>query len=221
MYVNSKSISILTLTPLLLLQTNDQRPSAPTGYYISSEWMTLELPRNEHESRNEGAYYLIFQRRYSNSEEEQLLKIAEATYPKREVMSVAIEAAPHGLDPIPEVEDLWWYAEYNDVRVPYAITGKSANFFLTLYKQITGQKWESGYPRCTFRYHARINQMERYAIGGNVFQNVYVVRMNLEWRLVRGPRSAIHFEKERMVILDVNHNVLGVFGDWYPTVMIS
>ena len=163
-------------------------------------------------------------RSFRDSDEERLIRIAEETYPPPEAVLAAGES-PGNRAPSKQPR-LWWYGDFDGVRLPYAITMDAVRYYLNL-TQTLGQ----GKPpvpggikmkRSTFRYSATISSRpQTISRDGRVFRDAFVVTMKLSWSDYCGSLCACWFDLERTVVLRRDGTVLCVFGDQRPMVTVS
>ena len=171
------------------------------------------------------AFVATVNRGFRNSEEERLIRIAEETYPPAEAVLSIAETRPGGHGPSKQ-ERLWWYGEFDGVRLPYAVTMDAVRYYLALTQAFgRGDTTQTnGIPmkRSNFSYHANVSSRpSTYSRDGRVFEDVYVVEMGLRWSNYCGSLCACSFDLDRTVVLRRDGTVLCVFGDQRPRVLVS
>jgi carboxypeptidase family protein len=171
------------------------------------------------------AFVAMVNRSFRNREEERLIRIAEETYPPPEAV---LAAAPPRSDKTALSKEmrLWWYGDFDGVRLPYAVTMDAVRYYLQLTQSLgrgdTTQTHGIRMKRSDFSYSASISRRpETYSRDGRVFKDVYVVEMRLHWSNYCGPVCACSFRLDRTVVLRRDGTVLCVFGDQKPMVMVS
>jgi len=161
-------------------------------------------------------------RQFATPEEETLIAIAEQFCPARE--DVLAAARPEERDALGlEAGDgcLWWH--YWSFRIPYAITADAVDY----YKQCADSfqqdpsLCQTSFPYADLNYQAGIEFMTVYAHGDTQYDNVYVVQMSLAYCEYYGWLSAEGFEKQRVVVLTAQGEVLAVYGDGPTDVIVS
>jgi len=160
---------------------------------------------------NPDRHRVTIRRTAANESEKKMISVAEAAYPaKSEVVAAG------KMEPPPVDDKLWWYKEVLGIKIPYAITARTIEYYSGLmegYRKKALTRYAE--PSSRFSYEASISVQETYAQGGKTFSHVYVVKMKLffEESFVASQSEAVHFNKDREVILDTHGQVLQVTGD--------
>lgn len=195
----------------------------PNGYYVSSEDLALSLPSAI--SDTSGDYRILIERTYGNSEEERLLRIAEALYPPRDTLEAAIGRAHFKLKDVPNEKDLWWASSFDGIRLPYAITGRAVHYYLDLIHSFKRGDFEGSngirMQDASFRYTATIDRQVVFEGPGLRLEDVYVARLRLSWSNYCGPLCALGFQQDRVVVLSPEGEVLWVSGDRQSSALVS
>jgi len=151
------------------------------------------------------------ERNFETPEEQSLIVIAEQVCPARE--DVLAAATPEDRDALAAEagEDcLWWYGCC--FRLPYAITADAVVYFTDRVNQL--EETSKGWPFASaeLEYVVEIEYRDTYTNNGYDYINVYIVHMAMNYgeRLVLAGR---YFEKQRLVVLTPEGEVLAVFGD--------
>lgn len=171
------------------------------------------------------AFVAKVHREFRDPVEERLLRIAEETYPPtKAVLLVTDERADRTA--LSQVKRLWWYGDFDGVRLPYAVTMDAVRYYLGLAQAMgRGETAETrGIPmiQCNFSYSARISPgPTKFDRGGRGFDGVYVADLKLEWSNYCGNLCACWFQLDRTVVLRPDGTVLCVFGDRRPRVLVS
>ncbi|MBI5093401.1 MAG: hypothetical protein HZB26_13295 [Candidatus Hydrogenedentes bacterium] len=150
---------------------------------------------------------------FHSSTEEEMLQIAESTYPAR--ADVVAAAGPDAAR-LPS-QYLWWYRDISfNVHAPYAITAESIVHYTGVVQHLDeirntagGRVWLFGH----FQYHATVDYRASYVDAGQQFENVYVVTMDMALGLLTSRTASVGFTKERVVVLNAAGEVLAIFGD--------
>lgn len=164
-------------------------------------------------------YYI--ERVFQTEFEEQLILVAEAIDPNREAVLVVFDGDTSDLP----AEGLWWYRDFDTVRILYAITGDAIEYYVGLV-EMWGERGIDEYAdifwrRSELTYRADVESMASFTIDGQTFENLYVVSMRLEWYAYCGTVCAHFFEKERTVVFSEEGTLLAVFGDGETRLGIS
>ncbi len=171
------------------------------------------------------AFVAKVHREFRDPVEERLLRIAEETYPPtKAVLLVTDERADRTV--LSQEKRLWWYGDFDGVRLPYAVTMDAVRYYLGLAQAMgRGDSTESNGIRmiaCDFSYSAHISPgTTKFARDGREFEGVYVVDLKLEWSDYCGTTCACWFKLDRTVVLRPDGAVLCVFGDRRPRVLVS
>jgi hypothetical protein len=163
-------------------------------------------------------YIVDIDRDFATAQEEDLILIAENTYPPREEV---LALFPSGTDPQTLPEDLWWYVDYlgSDTRHPYAITTGAIEYYTQKIHDDQANHIlpdSNPFPGAVeqFKYTASIEYFTTFeGEEGETFSNVHVVSMSLSFGGSSGPLSGSGFNMGRKVILTPAGEVLQVQGD--------
>jgi hypothetical protein len=170
------------------------------------------------------AFVAKVRREFRNPAEERLLRIAEETYPPSKAI-VLIADQRSDRNAMSKEKRLWWYGEFDGVRLPYAVTMDAVRYYLGLTQALgRGESTETGIPMkaCNFSYSAHVSSgPTTFTRDGRVFQDVYAVDLKLEWWNYCSPTCACMFHLERTVLLRPDGTVVCVFGDRKPRVAVS
>lgn len=155
-------------------------------------------------------------RLFNNKAELELLKKAEATFPKREEILNFIKKTPSKRRSTSSTEEnLWWYDEFDGTRLPYAITESAVTYYQQKIEEFRIGKFSKNITilNSSFKYIANIKYQQEFIHEQHKYKDVYVVTMDLNWRQYCGQLCAMTFQKKRMVVLKGTGEVLGVFFD--------
>jgi carboxypeptidase family protein len=157
-----------------------------------------------------------------DANEERLLRIAEETYPPPDAI-LAIAGKDASKQDLRKEKRLWWYGQFDGVRLPYAVTMDAVRYYLALI-QTMARGDSSGIPmkRAKFSYTASVSSRpSTLSRDGRVFEDVYTVELRLSWSDYCGSLCACSFDLNRTVVLRADGTVLCVFGDQKPMVIVS
>jgi len=171
------------------------------------------------------AFVASVHRNARRSEMERLIRIAEETYPQPDAILPIAESRP-GRQALQKEKRLWWYGEFDGVRLPYAVTMDAVRYYLGLVQAMgrgdSTQTKGIRMKRAEFSYHANISERPAtYSRDGRVFNDVFVVELGLRWSNYCGLTCACFFHLDRTVVLRRDGTVLCVFGDQKPMVVVS
>ncbi len=173
-----------------------------------------------------GNYTAEILRRYTGETELKLLRIAESVYPPRErVLEVKVGDPFKSPQDVQGNEPLWWYASFEGIRIPYAITTSAVRYYSDLVRAFRDQDFTAtngvAISQCLMRYTGAISHHRWFTVGGQSFPECYVASMEFTWTQQSGDGELMRFVKKRVVILDPKGQVLGVFLDGPTDVQVG
>lgn len=154
-----------------------------------------------------------------------MIAAAEAVQPSKEALRKAAEGRDRndslGLvrtkeTPLPAGDKVWWYQEQLGIRIPFAITADAVAYYSDLVvaygKQALNRYTQ---PSSRLDYHAGVKFHKEFKLDDQTFNDVHVVTLKLVFsqNFVATQTEGMHFEKERVVILDPEGKVLRISGD--------
>jgi len=171
------------------------------------------------------AFTASVHRHFADANEERLLRIAEETYPSPDAI-LAVAGRLASKQDLRKEKRLWWYDEFDGVRLPYAVTMDGVRYYLALIQAVargdSGQTGGIPMKRAKFSYTASISSRpSTLSRDGRVFRDVYTVDLRLSWSNYCGSLCACSFDLNRTVVLRADGTVLCVFGDQKPMVIVS
>ncbi len=144
-----------------------------------------------------------------------LIATAESVYPARDDVLAEAETGWFGSDPatLPE-GDLWWYGDFDCVRLPYAITSETVAYYEGLIEQWQAGDFGAGpvMGSASLNYTAQVYHQDTDPEFPE-YEDMDVVVMYMEWMHICGPLCGLGFTKDRVVILSALGEVLAVYGD--------
>jgi len=171
------------------------------------------------------AFVAKVHREFRNPEEERMLRIAEEVYPPTKAV---LSLADRHLDrkALLQEKRLWWYGEFDGVRLPYAVTMDAVRYYLAITQALArgdhSRTGGFGMKQTDFSYTARVSPgPTTFSRRGQRFENVYVVELSLEWSDYCGSLCACGFLLDRTVLLRPDGSLVCVFGDRKPSVIVS
>ena len=160
---------------------------------------------------NPAKHQVMIHRVAADKQQSDMIAAAEAAQPSKEALKqAAAEAA------VPTGEKVWWYEEKLGIRIPCAITAAAVAY----YSDLVGNYGKQGFkryvePSSRLDYHAGVAFHEKFKQGEKTFSNVHVVTLKLTFsqNFAATETEGMHFQKERMVILDAGGKMLHISGD--------
>ena len=174
---------------------------------------------------NPAKHQVVIRRDATDKQQAAMIAAAEAAQPSAETLRQAAEARdrndPPGLNQPKEAkapvgDKVWWYKEQLGIRIPCAITADAVTYYSDLVgkygKQVLKRYTE---PNSRLDYHAGVKFHKAYKLADKTFNDVHVVTLKLTFdqNFVATGTEGIHFEKERIVVLDAAGKVLHISGD--------
>lgn len=197
---------------------------APPGYYLGAPF---SLPDTLHEVWHGARFRIVIERVADDSLERHLLVQAERLMPARD--SIEAAAAPFtargGNWPrvFAKAAELpgerWWWQEFDDVLIPYALTGATVSHLVERVREFSSQPnpFASSNPgvehAASVEYRARV---ERTADA----RAPYRAQLEIRFRFYCGPRCALRFTHSRTVDFDADGRVIRVRGDGPPEYIV-
>jgi hypothetical protein len=208
-------VSLLAVTLLSWVASPEPATAAPPAPgFEPKEWPA-----------NPAKHQVVVRREAADKQQSTLIATAEAAQPSKETLRQATEAR-HPNDPLglaqpkeaprPVGDKVWWYKEQLGIRIPCAITADAFAYYSDLVgnygKQVLKRFSE---PSSRLDYRARVNFHKEYKLAGKTFNDVHVVTLILifEQDYAATSTDAMHFEKERVVVLDAGGKVLHISWD--------
>lgn len=163
---------------------------------------------------------------FNNEFEEKLLKQAESFYPPRDSVIKIVSEEYKGSIPY---TGYWFYKTIDHIKIPYAITSEAVDYYSKkideLYKDST-----SIINSAKFIYKAEVKFYETFKLDVDRISmaikqpynanNVFVAEMSMEWGHGCGNMCCLGIRIKRVVIFDLQGNLLMVFYDRFGSVII-
>jgi hypothetical protein len=179
--------------------------SGPATASITPDSKPKDWPANPAKHR------VVITREAKGDKQSALIAAAESAQPPREELNKAAKN-----DALPKGEKVWWYKEELGIRIPYAITGDAVAY----YSDLVGKYGKQDLKRYTepsscLDYHAGVKFHREFKLADKTFNDVHVVTLKLTFdqNFAATTTEGMHFEKERVVVLDADGKVLHISGD--------
>lgn len=206
---------------------------------------TISTPEEE-EPEIERSYTKSIERNYSNEIERALIDSAEAAYPPRDsVIAVLDHAYPNrnNNELLPET-GYWHYDSFDGILLPYSITIDAIIYYSNLIDSMKAGVTHQFITNANFIYKTSISFEEEYSFekpeewpevlwmsflefGHNQppsqpFENIYVVKMYLEWGNYCSEVCGLNFTQARIILFNETEELIGIYldGIWYPPTAI-
>lgn len=161
----------------------------------------------------------VLRRDATDKQKAAMIAAAEAAQPSEKTLRQAAEAR----DPnqtkeakAPVGDKIWWYQEQLGIRIPCAITADAVTYYSDLVgkygKQVLKRHAE---PNSRLDYRASVEFHQAYKLADQTFNNVHVATLKLTFaqNFAATGTEGMHFQKERVVVLDAKGKVLHISGD--------
>ncbi len=173
---------------------------------------------------NPAKHQVVIRRDATDKQQAAMIATAEAAQPSQEMLRQTAEARDDRNDPLvllpkakaPFVDKVWWYKEQLGIRIPCAITADAVTYYSDFVgkngKQVLKRYIE---PSSRLDYQAGVKFHQEFKLGDKTFAGVNVVTLKLTFaqNFVATGTAGMHFEKERIVVLDAAGKVLHISGD--------
>ena len=170
-------------------------------------------------------HQVTIRREATDDKQSAMIAAAEAAQPSKEALRKAAaagdrndplgEAQPKEA-PLPAGDKVWWYKEQLGIRIPFAITADAIAYYSELVGKY-GKQALNRYiqPSSRLDYHAGVKFHKEFKLDDKTFNDVHVVTLKLTFdqNFVATTTEGMHFEKERVVVLDAGGKVLHISGD--------
>lgn len=174
---------------------------------------------------NPAKHQVVIRREAADAKHTAMIAAAEAVQPSAESLRQAAEprdpndppdlAQPKGAK-APVGDKVWWYQEQLGIRIPCAITADAVTYYSDLVGKYGKQAFKRyAEPSSRLDYHASVKFHKAFMLGDKTFTDVHVVtlKLNFDQNFAATTTEGMHFEKERVVILDAEGKVLHISGD--------
>lgn len=160
---------------------------------------------------NPDKHRITIRREAADAAQAKRIATAEAALPEAAALQKAI-----GDGPKPKDASQWWYREELGIRIPFAITAGTVEYYSKLVGNYGKQEFKRFLePSSSVDYHASVAFHALFEQDGRKFADVHVVTLKLVFaqNFAATGTEGMHFEKSRSVVLDAAGKVLAVYGD--------
>jgi hypothetical protein len=175
----------------------------------------IELPET---NETDGQFKMQISRSFSGAYEEEMLKKAEAVYPRssRSANEVFRNAEYWAEDAPREMTPLWGGRGNYNIQQTSIVTASAVRYYYDL--TMTERKnphLASGFTaqQTHLKYDAAIKHIEKYSHKKDTFEDVYVADLTLEWGFNCGGLCGMGFTRNKVVVLDRSGNVIAMYLD--------
>ena len=184
-------------------------------WFVYEPDMAIQLPQT---SDPDGPHRIQISRSFSGSNEEDMLRKAEAVYssPSKMVADILRSLYAWADKPPQEMAPIWGVPGNDNIQSADVVTTRAVRYYydLSLAAKANPHLPTGFYAVATgLKYDAVIKHFDRYSHDGNTFENVYVGDLTLEWSFTCGGLCGMGFTRNKLVVLDANGNVIAVYLD--------
>jgi hypothetical protein len=190
-------------------------PDQNAPWFVYEPDLDIELPQT---SQKEGPYKAEILRSFGSSNEEALLKKAEAVYssPGKMIEDVFRFPDDWATDPPQEMAPIWGMRGNDNIQSTQIVTARAVRYYYDLTLAVKqNPHLPSGFDavNTNLKYTAAIKDFDHYSHGKDTFENIYVADLTLEWGFVCGGLCGMGFTRNKLVVLDSRGEVVALYLD--------
>jgi hypothetical protein len=191
--------------------TSDKNAS----WFVYGPDMDIPLPQT---SQTDGFHKIQISRSFSNLNEDEMLRRAEAVYssPAKMIASVLGSLSYWEGKHLEEMAPLWGSLGNDNLLSADVVTARAVRYYydLSLAAQ-ANPHLATGFDAAasSMKYTAVIRHSDRYSHNGDTFDDVYVADLTLEWSFTCGGLCGMGFTRNKLVVLDVAGKVIAMYLD--------
>ena len=185
--------------------------SAP--WFVYEPDMAIQLPQT---SDKDGRYIIQISRSFSDSNEENMLRKAEAVYSGPSKMVTDVIRSLGYATPPEEMTPLWGTPGNDNIQSAEVVTARAVRYYYDLSLSAKANSHlASGFDAVatSLKYDGVIRHFDRYDHAGNAFENVYVSDLTLQWSFVCGGLCGMGLTRNKLVVLNANGDVIAMYLD--------
>jgi hypothetical protein len=184
-------------------------------WFVYGPDMGIQLPQT---SVMDGPYKIRISRSFSDSNEEEMLRKAEAVYssPGKMVADVFRSLGDWADKPSEEMAPIWGMPGNDNIQSTDVVSARAVRYYYDLSMAAKANpQLPTGFNAVAIglKYDGVIKHFDRYSHNGNTFENVYVGDLTLEWSFTCGGLCGMGFTRNKLVVLDANGNVIAMYLD--------
>jgi len=177
--------------------------------------MDIDLPQT---SEREGPYKIEISRSFSDSNQETMLRKAEAVYlGSGKMVGEVFEFLDYWAnEPLEEMAPIWGMRGNDEIQSTQIVTARAVRYYYDLTRAVRqNPHLPSGFDAVTtnLKYAAVIRHFDRYSHSQDTYENVYVADLTLEWGFVCGGLCGMGFTRNKLVVLDSKGDVIAMYLD--------
>ena len=184
-------------------------------WFVYEPDLRIDLPQT---FDSDGRYQIHIARSFHDSNEQEMLRTAEAVYtsPAKMVENINRSLFAWAEQPPEELAPLWGEPGNDRIKSTVVVTSRAVRYYYDLSLAARANPHlPTGFDAGSIRlkYDAGIQHFEQYARTGNIFKNVYVADLTLEWGFTCGGLCGMGFTRNKVVVLDANGKVIALYLD--------
>ena len=184
-------------------------------WFVYPPDMDIRLPQT---SDKDGRNTIQISRSFSDSNEEEMLRRAEAVYssPSKMIANV-FRSLGYWEGKLPEEMGPIWGSLGNDNLLSAdVVTARAVRYYYDLSLAAKANPHlATGFDAVAsgLKYTAVIRHSDRYSHSGDTFEHVYVADLTLQWSFTCGGLCGMGFTRNKLVVLDEAGKVLAMYLD--------
>ncbi len=185
------------------------------NWFIYEPDMKIEVPQT---SDSKGPFKMEISRTFADSNEDAMLKKAEAVYSgASNSVDDIFRSLEYWANEFPkEMEPVWGMRGNDNIQQASIVTARAVRYYydLTLAER-KNPHLATGFTaqQTSLKYNASIKLVDKYTHKKDTFEDVYVADMTLEWAFNCGGLCGMGFTRNKVVLLDRSGNVIAMFLD--------
>jgi len=185
------------------------------AWFVFEPDQKIELPETD---ENDAPFKMQIARKYSGSYEEEMLRKAEAVYPRASRSAADVfRSSEDWVDHIPKPMTPIWGGTGNDnIQEAEVVTASAVRYYYDLTNTAReNPKLATGFTarHTTLKYDASIKYFGNYSHNTEKFDDVYLADLTLVWGFNCGGLCGVGFTLNKIVVLDRSGNVIAMFSE--------
>ena len=195
----------------------------PAGYYDGTP---TSLPDTLHEVWHGERFRVVITRIAADSLERHLLERAERLMPPKDSIQAATATITRGNWPRVFAQaaalpgERWWWHEFDDVLIPYALTGATVAHLVERVRELSAQPNPFARSNPGVEHTASVEYRARVERTADA-QAPYQAQLEVRFRFYCGGRCALYFTHSRTVDFDASGRPVRILGDGPPRYTVS
>jgi len=190
-------------------------PDTNAPWFVYRPDMGVRLPET---SDTVGPYKIQISRSFNGSNEEEMLRRAEAVYSSpANMIADVFTSLGYFADKTPEdMAPIWGIPGNDNIQSTNVVTARAVRYYYDLSLAVRANPHlPTGFDALAtaLKYNGVIRRFDRYTHKEDTFENVYVADLTLEWGFNCGGLCGMGFTRNKLVVLDANGSVIAIYLD--------